>query len=144
MRTFYNFFLNIFYFWMLQCDEISLFSFHSLIHFYFFNSALYTTSFSLFILLFLQFFIFMFFSFRPVIKVGDVFDMLKNVQHHCFPIGTVIYLFVRYFFATSLFNCKIFEIMTTCNIFLRYFFLLPNSSFIYSFYYNILQFFLLS
>ena len=25
---------------------------------------------------------------RPVIKVGDVYDMLKNVQHHCFPIGT--------------------------------------------------------
>lgn len=24
---------------------------------------------------------------RPVIKVGDVHDMLKNVQHHCFPIG---------------------------------------------------------
>jgi len=24
---------------------------------------------------------------RPVVRVGEVFDMLKRVKHHCFPIG---------------------------------------------------------
>jgi hypothetical protein len=46
---------------------------------------------------------------RPVIKVGDVYDMLKNVQHHCFPIGTYV---------TEWYNCQ--PSFNPCTYALRY------------------------
>ena len=29
---------------------------------------------------------------KHVVRVGDVFDMLKKAKHHCFPIGMKMYI----------------------------------------------------